>query len=210
MALLEQLGIHARHQAPRHDTWRNGTLHAVFENLLDAYKTSIGSTEGVPREVLAAATPASAAKASVASEGPADCGDGTDPVHDQSDVREDTSAAVVNGGMDDVTSLRLWTQVVENFEVAQRLHDEISKLSSDTDPSARAHKKMRHNEALAQAVDTMQRMSSAHVRKELEKWAAGEKSEMPPVKITHGDQFVSSRTETFWGACFVRLFPRGD
>ncbi|CAK0822204.1 unnamed protein product, partial [Prorocentrum cordatum] len=92
-----------------HDTWRDGTLHAVFENLLDAYKTSIGSTEGVPREVLAAATPASAAKASVASEGPADCGDGTDPVHDQSDVREDTSAAVVNGGMDDVTSLRLWT-----------------------------------------------------------------------------------------------------
>ncbi|CAK0905228.1 unnamed protein product, partial [Prorocentrum cordatum] len=193
-----------------HEIWRSGTLHAALEALLSAYASSIGSSSGVPREVLSAATAASAAKASVASEGPADCTDSGAREPDPTGTAEDGNAAVVNGGMDDVPALRLWTRVVENFDIASRLQDEIHKLSEDHDSSARAQKKMRHNEALAKAVEAMQRMSHDSVRKELDKWAAQEKDDAAAVQITHGDQFLSSRAENFWAACFVRLFPRGD
>ena len=49
----------------------------------------------------------------------------------------------------------------------------------------------------------MQRMSHDSVRKELDKWAAQEKDDAAAVQIAHGDQFLSSRAENFWAACFA-------
>ncbi|CAK0897224.1 unnamed protein product, partial [Prorocentrum cordatum] len=131
---------------------------------------------------------------------PADCTDSGARETDPTETADDGKAAAVNGGMDDVPALRLWTRVVENFDVASRLQDETHKLSEGHDSSARAQMKMRHNEALAKAVEAMQRMSHDSVRRELDKWAAQEKVDAPAVQIAHGDQFLSSRAENFWMA----------
>ena len=78
-----------------------------LEDLLTAYRESVGGDEGVPQEISASATQVSAAKAMVSAEGPADCTEEA-PGPSATPFSEDgENAAVVNGGLEDVKSVEL-------------------------------------------------------------------------------------------------------
>ena len=185
-------------------------LEAPIEELLNAYATSVGGKLGVPRELVDSATPVKAARASVLSEGPADCteeGEIGDPEHGPEEEAE--NAAVVIAGLDDVDSIQLWSRVIANFKVAQRLKEELGALGRG-EASARAEKKKLHMEKLAEAVEGFDRLSNGKTRLRLEQRAMSETNDRPTLKISHETKFVSSRTPNFWASCFVRQFPRGD
>ena len=193
-----------------HPAWGDsGLIEKPLQDLLDAYSKSVGGNSGVPRELIVAATPVSAAKASVQAEGPADCTSEKEAGPRDNEPEEAENAAVVNGGLGDVGPIQLWTQVLRNFRVAQRLEEEIAALAGAA-PSARADKKREHSEKFAEAVDGLQRLTNWKVKEKLDEWASSERNDRPTLKISHEDKFLSSRTPNFWASCFVRLFPRGD
>ena len=193
-----------------HVLWDTGLLDASLEELLAAYRESIGGNEGVPQEILASATPASAAKAAVSAEGPADCAEEVAAPAAPQFFEDGENAAVVNGGLEDEPSVRLWAQVCQNVKVADALDKENRRLRNRGDASDRTDKKIKFNEALESAVKGIQRLSDGKVREKLEEWSQRESTDRPSVQIVHGSSFLSSRTPNFWSSCFVRLFPRGD
>ncbi|CAK0894190.1 unnamed protein product, partial [Prorocentrum cordatum] len=195
-----------RHHAACADS---GLLHESIEELLDAYATSVGGSSGVPRELVDSATSISGSRASVQSKGPADCTEEGERDTEENGPEEAENAAVVNGGLADVDSLQLWTQVIKHFKAAQRFKEELAALDP-ADLSARAEKKRMHGVSMAQAIEDLEKLSNEKMRKRLEERARSESDDRAPLKITHETTFLSARTPNFWASCFVRLFPRGD
>ncbi|CAK0873829.1 unnamed protein product [Prorocentrum cordatum] len=203
-----------RHHAACADS---GLLHESIEELLDAYATSVGGSSGVPRELVDSATSISGSRASVQSKGPADCTEEGERDAEENGPEEAENAAVVNGGLADVDSLQLWTQVIKNFKAAQRFTEELAALDP-ADLSARAEKKRMHGVSMAQAIEDLEKLSNEKMRKRLEEWARSETDDRAPLKITHETTFLSARTPNFWASCFdlefvasvVNIFMRRD
>ena len=197
-----------------HAAWEQGTLHASLESILKMYETSLGGkSEGVPDVILQSATQIPSDQASTTMQGPADCTpnkeDEDNNAPDDKPV-EPESAAVINGGIDDIGPAQLWDAVMRNYKVAQACEQELSALDNKKEKTKQDEIKQRHAKALAEAVTGIAKLSHKDVHKKLSEWAARETGSRPTVTIGHSAQLKSSRDPTFWYACFVRLFPRGD
>ena len=178
-------------------------LHKSIEELLDAYATSVGGASGVPRELVDSATPVSASKAAVQSKGPADCTEEGEHDTEEHAPEEAENAAVVNGGLSDVPSVQLWTQVIINFNAAKRFKEQLAAVDP-ADQSARAEKKRLHALKWAEAVESLEKVTNEKTRKLLEEWAQSETDDRAALKITHETKFLSARTPNCWASgCFL-------
>ena len=127
------------------------SLHALgaqLEGVLDSYRESLGgTTSGVPRELLAAATPVMADQSTLHLPGPADavaeCSSEDEPQAPQQAApsgstekataqRLDHSCAIVDSGMQDMTPLRLWNMAMQKYEVLQGLQEQHEQVGLRT------------------------------------------------------------------------------
>ena len=117
-----------------HHEYSEASLDPSLEDLLRQYMASTGTaTGGVPAEIVQGASQIPTERSKVLSSGPADCvpKDGEDYVsveeEDEASVA-DQSAGVIDGGVDDVTPVQIWDQIMNTYKVAQMCEDEIERL----------------------------------------------------------------------------------
>ena len=194
----------------------DGGLPQAIDAALQEYMKSVGPDgSGVPAELLQAASQIPADRASVVLRGPVDCTDadaqgGVAGGEDGDEGDEVQCAAALDGGVDDITPLRLWDAIFKNYKVAQDCKKELARLGDVENKSKLQDLQEKECRAVAAAITGIAELRSKEVRKELEKFAAMEADKKEVLLIEHGDQFLSSSDPSFWGACFLRLFPRGD
>ena len=119
------------------------SLHALgarLESVLDAYQESLGGkSSGVPRELLAAATPMVGELRTLHLPGPADAvaeHSSEDEARTCEQVAPETSTAtsaaqnldhscaIIDSNMQEVTPLRLWNMAMQKYEVLQGLQEQ--------------------------------------------------------------------------------------
>ena len=97
-------------------------MGARLEGLLQAYTASLGAEgPGVPSELLQTAARIDEARASIHQHGPGDAvpSDSEGEAGDETVVAPDESAAVLEGGIDDVSPLQWWDSVMRKYGVMQ-------------------------------------------------------------------------------------------
>ena len=115
-------------------------LGTQLESVLEAYQESLGgNSEGVPRELLAAATPMVGELRSLHLPGPADAvaehgfedeGWTSEQLAPGSNTAKpaaqtlDHSCAIIDSAMQEVTPLRLWNMAMQKYEVLQGLQEQ--------------------------------------------------------------------------------------
>ena len=107
-----------------------------LESLLAAYAQSVGETgQGVPSELIQGATRIPEGVASVQQAGPADAvmAEEEDDAADKQPV--DDCAAVLDGGIDDISPFQLWDEVMRRYGVAQECERAIARFEAASDPS---------------------------------------------------------------------------
>ena len=109
-----------------HELWETNLLESSLEELLQAYERSVGSVSGgVPSEILQGACQIPEIEFGVQSRGPANCTDEVGDEEDKHNTGDDAAdsgnncAAVLDGGVDDVTPVQLWAAVMRKYKVAQ-------------------------------------------------------------------------------------------
>ncbi len=197
-----------------HPAWTPDALHPLLEKVLQTYVSTIPDGQsGVPTTLVDAASRLPPGNTSTTLPGPADCKpdeeDGKDAGRDD-DRKTPDNAACLFGGMDDVGPRELWDAVLKKYKTAQKLEEELQGLRPNKEDAERQELRRKHAVALAAAVQGIADLSHQDVYKRLAAWAAQDTGKRPALLLTHGKQFFSSRDANFWGACFVRLFPRGD
>ena len=195
-------------------------LGEVFEQLLESYRVSTGSTKGgVPAEIVQRATKISASQAVVKLEGPADAvaSDEEDAAmkptmnDNGSPPGDNQSAAVVGDGSDDITALQMWDSIMQQYGVKQRCDREIAKLLQDGKPvNATKDLELERLRAVEASVHALTVITNKDVRAELDAAARHLKQGVPDVQMTHQQEFLSMFEADFWASCFLDLFPRGD
>ena len=94
------------------------SLGYSLESLLQAYNGSIGSSRGVPAELLQAAQEISAEHARVSQAGPADVNaDDEDQSVNEPGEEQDESGAVLDGGTSDISGIQLWDTIMKKYGV---------------------------------------------------------------------------------------------
>ena len=100
--------------------WETGMLDESFEELLRAYTNSTsGSDGGTPAELIQGASRISAEHVTVHTSGPSNCTPGVEQT--SSEINEEGAddtvnqcAAVIDGGIDDVSLVKIWNTIMEN------------------------------------------------------------------------------------------------
>ena len=64
--------------------------------------------------------------------------------------------------------------------------------------------------ATAAAVEELAKLHHRETIDKLKTFLQGERGEQANLTVMHSESFLSTQSPTFWCACFVRLFPRGD
>ena len=188
--------------------------------LLADYVASTGSAPGgTLAEIVQAATRINATQASVKLEGPADAV-ASDEEGDLQNARAETeetggqvneSAAVIQGGTDDISPLQLWGSIMKQYGVIQRCDDEFAKLRADAGAADKVdpiqEERLRAVEA---AVHALRAQNNKAMRDKLEAAARYLERGEPDVRMSHGADYLSDFSVDFWVSCFIDLFPRGD
>ena len=147
--------------------------------------------------------------------GPANCttvgGAGsTDDVEPQDEAEVgDNCAAVLDGGVDDITPVQIWDQIMRRYKVALACDQELHRLRDVDNSNAKADLKLEQAKAVAAAVEALSNLQHQEVRKKLQQFVAASERE-EPLSIPHTGTFLNNHAPLFWYSCFVRLFPRGD
>ena len=207
-----------------------------LEFILAAYRASVGPTgEGVPKELLATATKIDGASLPEAHVGPADAAaDG-----EQTQRAGSYSSAVIDTGLEDLTPLQLWSTAMSKYAVLEECAAILDSLGPEDASAEKEQALRRETQAIGEAVQALQRLSSAEVRGTLD--AFHEKEPPAPqrtriehktaadatkakleaflvdplqrsatMKLRHKKQILNSFDPDFWSLCFVDLFFRGD
>ena len=121
----------------------------------------------------------------------------------------DQSAGVIDGGVDDVTPVQIWDEIMKKYKVAQMCEDEIERLEKIDKQDKKACYQQRQALAVAAAVEALGRLHSKDLQTKLRTFV--EENRVGNVlTIPHSDTFLRRRDPVFWYSCFVRIFPRGD
>jgi hypothetical protein len=155
-----------------HVAWESGKLNASLESLLQQYKQSLGAVdEGVPAELVQGAARIPPGQAKVLASGPADCVP-SECGEDEHDNRGDTEldvgdqcAGVVDGGIDDISPLQIWDEVMKRYKIAQRCAEELERLRENDPSDAKAQIRQRQAIAVAAAVEALTKLHSKEIQK---------------------------------------------
>ena len=112
-------------------------LGARLEELLRAYGDSVGDHgPAVPAELLQAATRIDESRAGIQQHGPADAVAGEEDAGDEQAPVEppDECAAILHGGVDDLSPLQLWDNAMQKYGVMQQAEAAVA-AAEDTSSS---------------------------------------------------------------------------
>ena len=190
--------------------WKTGSLDDSLEALLLAYARSVGGSDGgVPRELFDGASRIAVEHATIHAAGPANCtpskadllresnGDAASgetqrsatpaQLHSSDDTREDPadatqqSAAVLDGGMDDITPVRIWDAVMKKYRLAQQCDQELARIDSQANGTKREELLRQRVVAIAAAVDALAKLHQKETIARLQKMVQQHKGQIIPV-----------------------------
>ena len=202
----------------QHALWENpDVLDDGLESLLRKYELSIGKVTGVPSELIQGASRIAAEHAKVCAAGPADCTPSSEDLQQENgnsaDGGEDCAkqcAAVLDGGVDDITPVQIWNAVMKKYKVAQQCDDQLRRPELQGDASER-HKLLRDKAlAIAEAVDALAKLHHKETIAKLKDLLYADQGQNASLKVTFSDTFLNNSDPFYWCKCFMRLFPRGD
>ena len=118
---------------------------------------SLGSAlVGVPSEIIQGASRIATEHASVLASGPANCteaADGEEETDIDNEVQvADNCAGVLDCGVDDVTPIHIWDQIMKRYKVAQSCEEDLFRFSKVDEPDEKAVLQQRQATAVAEAV----------------------------------------------------------
>ena len=144
-----------------------------MEHVLAAYSVSLGGARrGVPREIRDTATGVSAENLPVHLSGPAEATAGAIAPEEEVDAiagaavgeeaagSMDSSAAVLDTGLEDISFLRLWNEAIRKYHVLQELEETYERAEQEGNDGARAQALKEEAFALAEAVHALQRLGN--------------------------------------------------
>ena len=154
--------------------------------------------------------------------GPAGCVPGEDQGElDQSVPNEepeansgDQCAGIIDGGVDEISPVRIWNQIMEKYKVAQHCEQELERLRKTKcetgEQDKRADLQQELALAVAKAVELTAQLHSKEVQKELKEFVKSQNDSTNVLTISLSETILNNRNPLFWHSCFVRLFPRAD
>ena len=191
------------------------SLSQVWKNCL---RSSIGAaTGGVPSELVQGASRIPPERAGVLAAGPADCGD-LGAEENQTDANVEVAASsseqcagIIDGGVDDVSPVQIWDQVMKRYKIAQLCAEELARLRSSDKADEIAALRQRQAVAVALAVEALSKLHGREEQRKLKEFVQAQSSgKNDTLLVKHSNELLSNRDPLFWYSCFVRLFPRGD
>ena len=199
-----------------HEFWESGELDTSLEQLVQQYATSIGSAcSGVPAEIFQGAARISAAQATLHASGPADCtaefdeADGADINTNETTAPGEDCVGIIDGGVDDITPVQIWDQIMRKYKVAQICDQELERLRKLDKQDDKEKLEQQRAMAVAAAVEALSKLHSKEIRANLERFVRLT-SDDDRFVIPHSADILNNRDPLFWYCGFVRLFPRGD
>ena len=204
----------------QHILWETNLLDPSVESLLTAYEKSIGcTTGGVPAELVQSASGIAMGHASVHLAGPADCAGQDDGLVSDAEslpgaLPNDSGndcAAALNGGVDEISLLKLWDQIMKKYKVAQCCEEELARPRADPEESKKEALRVQRMLAISEAVEALSSLTHRETRAKLAAFAARDRGvDGEAMRVPRAQEFLSNSDPLFWYSCFVRLFPRGD
>ena len=180
------------------------------EELLAAYADSTGSHDGgVPSELVQGATSIPLEQAPLQQRGPADAVAG-DHDADEAVAAPDDSAAVLQGGLDEVGPLALREALLYKYKVHSQVSTALVEAEAAGNEDEAARLRFEDLKAVQSAVIALQRLHHEDIKRELERFHRELQTVTPKVYIVQRNEMLSSFAPEFWSHCFVDLFPRGD
>ena len=119
---------------------------------------------GVPAELLQGASRISPEQAAVLASGPADCvaqPDEEDATTLDGDVHEslaDQCAGIIDGGVDEITPVQIWNEIMKKYKVAQLCDEELLRLRTSDKEDEKAVIRQRQAVAVAAAVEALSKL----------------------------------------------------
>ena len=191
MEATKTSGLHSR-----------SNLGERLESLLAAYvKSTDGTSQAVPVELLNTAVPMDLSRAPSYIPGPGDAiagdHDDEDGLQESTDTLStgqplDTSAAVIDGGWDSISPMRVWNEAMQKFGVVQDCEHALATgdHSANVDDAQRAE----HDRtiAMAAAVHALPRLSSEEARRKLDDFMTHAEGHHPTIQFPHAHSSISS------------------
>ena len=120
-------------------------------------------------------------------------------------------AAALDGGVDEISPLQYWDEIMRKYKGAQRCDEELVRLKCEEDEPKKQELRMQRVKALSDAVEALGKLTHKEARAKLAAFAARDQGrEGAALEVPFSNAFLSSGDPLFWYSCFVRLFPRGD
>ena len=172
-----------------HEFWEKDELDPVLENILAEYEQSVGGTSGgVPEEIVQGASRIAAERVNVHVSGPANCTQGEEA--DDNAVEKDRNVAggedepasencagVLDGGVDSVSPIQIWNNIMKAYKVAQVCGKEIERLEKSDKLSEKESFRRDQAQAISEAVHLLASLHSREVKAKLADYLNAEKHE---------------------------------
>ena len=117
-------------------------------------------------------------------------------------------AAFLDSGVDDATPLGLWTAAMKKYDVLLQCENHLAQSEKrSTERQEAQHARMR---ALGEAVQALQRLSSAEVFQQLRDFETRRQEHTLVLDLGRTDKLLDNNDPSFWLHCFCDLFYRAD
>ena len=129
--------------------------------------------------------------------------DGQDDTGDDLADANQQCAAVLDGGMDDITPVRIWDVVMKKYKLAQQCDQELARIDSQADGAKREELLRQRVVAIAAAVDALAKLHQKETITKLQKMVQQDKGQKAPLDIFHSSDLWNNREPLFWYSCFT-------
>ena len=109
-----------------------------------------------------------------------------------SDAPGDECAAVVDGGVDDLSPLQLWDQIMRRYKVAQECERLVSDIDAKENPSERERLLAERSIAVAAAVQALAKLKNRETQQKLDAFMLAEQGRLPTVKLEGSTEILSN------------------
>eukprot|EP00973_Karenia_brevis_P069976 9728543-Karenia_brevis.AAC.1 len=79
---------------------------------------------------------------------------------DEETTSGDQCAGIIDGGVDDVTPVQIWDQIMKRYKVAQTCSEELERLRGSDKSDEKANLRQRQAVAVAAAVEALAKLHS--------------------------------------------------
>ena len=187
-----------------HQFWESGELDVSLEQLVQEYAVSIGSTSsGIPAEIFQGAARISSEHATLHASGLADCtadaeeADGREINTDEPTVPAEDCVGMIDGGVDDISPVQIWDEIMRKYKVAQVCDQELERLRELDQPDDRARLEQQRAMAVAAAVEALSKLHSKGIRAKLKRFVRLTADD-DRFLIPHSAEILNNRDPLFW------------